>query len=164
MVRDSHKKGIIYDRKPHTLPTVDSMAQAVGFEETLQHDDAAVPIPLKKGDVLCFNGYLLHSSLPNYGDTCRAALTMHYCSMNTLLTWQGERNYRGVVPVQGTDPYAADGYTTPTVGAKLEEFKPDNRLIPRRPGLIPPTGLGEVANGEDEQTKRDTLPPSTGSC
>jgi ectoine hydroxylase-related dioxygenase (phytanoyl-CoA dioxygenase family) len=132
------------------------MAQAVGFEERLQHDDAAVPIPLKQGDVLCFNGYLLHSSLPNYSDTCRPALTMHYCSMNTLLTWHGERNYRGVIPVQGTDPFATEGYTMPTVGAKLEEVdKPDNRMMPRRPGQVswPPTGLGKVDDSEAEQAE-----------
>lgn len=144
MVRNSHKSGIIYDRKEHALPTVDSMSQAVGFEKDLRHGDA-VPIPVKQGDVVCFNGYLLHSSLPNYGDTCRPALTMHYCSMNTLLSWHGERNYRGVIPVQGTDPFAMEGYTTPTVGAKLEDLsKPDNRLAPRRPGSFPPTGLGDL--------------------
>ena len=44
--------------------------------------------------------------------------------------WGGERNYRGVVPVQGEDPFAAEGYT-PAVGAKLEErTKPDNRSAP----------------------------------
>ena len=84
----------------------------------------------------------------------RPALTMHFCSMNTLLTWHGERNYRGVVPVQGVDPFAAEGYTRPEVGAKLEELtKPDNRFIPPRrleseseggeAVLMPPTGLGE---------------------
>jgi phytanoyl-CoA hydroxylase len=84
VVSGSHKQGIIYDRQPHTLPTVDSMPQAVGFESALSHGghgggDIAppvmMPIPLAQGDVLCFNGYLLHSSLPNYTDSCRPALT-----------------------------------------------------------------------------------------
>ena len=36
------------------------------------------------------------------------------------------------MPIQGDDPYADEGYTTPGVGAKLEEeSKPDNRLLPR---------------------------------
>lgn len=151
VVRNSHKPGIIYDRKPHTLSTVDSMPQAIGFETNMHHGDA-VPVPLIRGDVLCFNGYLLHSSLPNYSDTCRPALTMHYCSMNTLLTWHGEQNYRGVVPVQGEDPFVMEGYTTPDVGAKLEELtKPDNRLLPRVPGAAPPTGLED---GEDQRGLR----------
>ena len=51
VVRDSHKPGIIYDRKPHALPAVDSMPQAVGFEEQTAN---AVPLPMKRGDVLCF--------------------------------------------------------------------------------------------------------------
>ena len=94
---------------------------------------------------------------------------MHFCSMNTLLTWHGvraherisaarnggsdpscvcaqERNYRGVVPIQGDDPYADEGYTTPGVGAKLEEeSKPDNRLLPRL-DTVPPVGLGDGAD------------------
>ena len=51
VVRDSHKPGIIYDRKPHSLPAVDSMPQAVGFEEQTAK---AQPLPMKRGDVLCF--------------------------------------------------------------------------------------------------------------
>ena len=31
----------------------------------------------------------------------------------TWLTWRGEKNYRGIVPVRGEDPYASEGYTTP---------------------------------------------------
>ena len=78
VVRNSHAPGVIYDRKAHELPSVDSMTQAVGFEDI---HDQAMPLPMKRGDVLCFNGYLLHSSLPNYSDACRPALTMHFCSM-----------------------------------------------------------------------------------
>ena len=42
-------------------------------------------------DTFYQNGYILHASLPNYGERCRPALTMHFCSMNTLLTWHGVR-------------------------------------------------------------------------
>ena len=117
------------------------MPQAVGFESKLHQ---TVPITMAKGDVLCFNGYLLHSSLPNYTNSCRPALTMHVCSMNSLLTWHGERNYRGVVPVQGDDPFAHEGYTMPEAGAKLEDpTKPDNRdVLPWQRDSVPPVGLG----------------------
>ena len=52
----------------------------------------------------------------------------------------------GVVPIQGDDPYVDEGYTTPGVGAKLEEeSKPDNRLLPRL-DTVPPVGLGDGAD------------------
>ena len=41
----------------------------------------------------------------NFSDSYRPALTLHYCTSSTLLSWQGEKNYRGIVQVKGTDPY-----------------------------------------------------------
>ena len=112
---DSHKSGIIYERFEHDLPDVDSMAIARGFD-----DAGAIPVEMKAGSVLFFSGYLLHSSKKNVSQTYRPALTMHFCSSSTWLTWGGERNYRGVIQVRGEDPYAADGYTIPTSWAKAE--------------------------------------------
>ena len=54
---------------------------------------------------------------------------MHFCSMNTLLTWGGENNYRGVVPVQGTDPFADEGYTTPQVTTALAKATEEQRPV-----------------------------------
>jgi hypothetical protein len=105
---DSHKSGVIYERYAHDLPDVDSNPVARGFDET-----GAVPIEMTAGSVLFFSGYLLHSSHKNRSDGYRPALTFHYCSATTWLTWGGERNFRGVVPVRGKDPYADLGYTTP---------------------------------------------------
>ena len=112
---NSHKSGIIYERYEHNLPDVDSMTIARGFD-----DSAAIPVEMTAGSVLFFAGYLLHSSKKNISQTYRPALTMHYCSANTWLTWKGERNYRGVIQIQGEDPYAADGYVTAEPWAKME--------------------------------------------
>ncbi|MEM7531451.1 MAG: phytanoyl-CoA dioxygenase family protein [Chloroflexota bacterium] len=112
---DSHKPGIIYERYEHNLPDVDSMTIARGFD-----DSGAIPVEMAAGSVLFFNGYLLHSSKKNITQAYRPALTMHYCSANTWLTWKGERNYRGVIPIGGNDPYAEDGYFEPTPWAKVE--------------------------------------------
>ena len=105
---DSHKSGVIYERYAHDLPDVDSNPVARGFDDT-----GAIPIEMTAGSVLFFSGYLLHSSRKNHSDRYRPALAFHYCSASTWLTWGGERNYRGVVPVRGEDPYADLGYTTP---------------------------------------------------
>lgn len=115
IIPDSHKSGIIYERYEHNLPDVDSMTIARGFD-----DSSAIPVEMKAGSVLFFSGYLLHSSKKNVSQTYRPALTMHYCSANTWLTWKGERNYRGVIQVQGDDPYAEDGYVAATPWAKIE--------------------------------------------
>ena len=40
VIKDSHRDGVIFDRKPHELPSVDSMAQAVGFDHL--HKNAMV--------------------------------------------------------------------------------------------------------------------------
>lgn len=108
VIPDSHKAGIIYERYRHTLPDVDSMTIARGFDEA-----GAFPIEMKAGSVLFFNGYLLHSSKKNRSAGHRPALTMHYCTSASLLTWKEERNYRGVTQVRGDDPYTEEGYTVP---------------------------------------------------
>lgn len=108
IVPDSHKSGVIYERYAHDLPDIDSNEVARGFD-----DAGAIPIEMNAGSVLFFSGYLLHSSRKNRSDRYRPALTFHYCSASTWLTWGGERNFRGVVQVRGEDPYADLGYTTP---------------------------------------------------
>ncbi|MEM7134459.1 MAG: phytanoyl-CoA dioxygenase family protein [Chloroflexota bacterium] len=115
IIPNSHKPGIIYERYEHNLPDVDSMTIARGFD-----DAGAIPVEMEAGSVLFFSGYLLHSSKKNVSQCYRPALTMHYCSANTWLTWKGERNYRGVIPIQGDDPYAEDGYVTAKPWAKAE--------------------------------------------
>ena len=91
-------------RYAHDLPDVDSNPVARGFDET-----GAVPIEMPAGSVLFFSGYLLHSSHQNRSDRYRPALTFHYCSASTWLTWGGEQNFRGVVQVRGEDPLCRSG-------------------------------------------------------
>ncbi|MBR52608.1 phytanoyl-CoA dioxygenase [Candidatus Poribacteria bacterium] len=114
IIPDSHKSGIIYKREAHNLPDVDSMPIARGFD-----DSNAIPIEMTAGSVLFFSGYLLHNSRKNYSKQNRPALTIHYCSSNTMLPW-GVNNYRGVTPIKGEDPYQSEGYTDPIPWAKLE--------------------------------------------
>lgn len=115
IIPDSHRSGIIYERYEHNLPDVDTMPIARGFDYS-----NAIPVEMVAGSALFFSGYLLHSSKKNVSQTYRPALTMHYCSANTLLTWKGERNYRSVIQMQGDDPYAEEGYTTAKPWAKVK--------------------------------------------
>lgn len=108
IIPDSHKSGIIYQRYPHNLPDVDSMPIAQGFDAT-----HAIPIEMSQGSILFFSGYLLHSSRKNSDLNYRPALTMHYCTSSSWLSWKGQNNYRSVIQVRGQDPYAHEGYTTP---------------------------------------------------
>jgi len=116
IIPDSHKSGIIYDRFPQNDPDIDYQPQAVGFD-----DSAAIPVPMKAGSVVFFSGYLLHSARKSHSPSYRTVLTFHYTSSSTLLTWKGERNYRGVVPIRGDDPYKDEGYITPSPWASPGE-------------------------------------------
>ena len=114
-IPNSHKKGIIYERYEHNEPDVDSMPIARGFDISSQ-----MPIEMRSNSALFFSGYLLHSSKKNFSDSYRPALTLHYCTSSTLLSWQGEKNYRGIVQVKGKDPYISEGYIKPNLWVKKE--------------------------------------------
>ena len=109
IIPDSHKSGVIYDRFDHTNPDIDSHKEARGFDAS-----GEIPVEMEAGSVLFFSGYLLHSARKSTSDAYRPALTLHYTSSSTLLTWHGDRNHRGVIPIKGVDPYAEEGYITPT--------------------------------------------------
>ena len=91
------------------------MPIARGFDISSQ-----MPIEMRSNSALFFSGYLLHSSKKNFSDSYRPALTLHYCTSSTLLSWQGEKNYRGIVQVKGTDPYISEGYIKPNLWVKKE--------------------------------------------
>ena len=116
VIPGSHQMGYLYSQKPHGNPEEFDSAdlESYGFDETLE-----VPIEVKTGTVVFFNGYLLHRSRKNQGQTYRRVLVNHYCNAWSLLPWSikdGERpanaDRRGVIPVSGVDPYAWKGYET----------------------------------------------------
>ena len=88
VIPGSHQMGYLYSQKPHGNPDEFDSAdlESYGFDETLE-----VPIEVKTGTVVFFNGYLLHRSRKNRGQTYRRVLVNHYCNA-------------------GIDPYAWKGY------------------------------------------------------
>ncbi|MCX6018507.1 MAG: phytanoyl-CoA dioxygenase family protein [Chloroflexi bacterium] len=115
VIPGSHKHGILWPQHQQRDRRFDCANETTSFPYT---DDDAVPVEVKKGTVVFFNGYLLHRSLPNYSEGAyRRALVNHYMSAESLLPWMlSEQNksiastdYRDIVMVAGKDPYAWKG-------------------------------------------------------
>lgn len=77
-----------------------------------------IPVEVKSGSVVFFNGYTLHSSLRNKTtDSFRMALVNHYMSAESMLPWDQDGkleptdDLRDIIMVAGTDPYAWKGTT-----------------------------------------------------
>ena len=112
----SHRSGYLYEqRSPEDLVEYDGAPQSFGFDES-----AAIPIEVRAGSVIFFNGYLLHKSMRNHSSIYRRALVMHYMNSWSLLPWFstdtgeglkgiGIADKRTVMGVTGTDPYAWKG-------------------------------------------------------
>jgi phytanoyl-CoA hydroxylase len=115
VIPGSHKHGIIWPQHEHGDRRFDCGGEAMDFPYS---DDDAVPVEVKAGSLVFFQGYLLHRSLPNYANSgFRRALVNHYMSAESFLPWvsteAGEAvataDFRDVVMVAGKDPYAYKG-------------------------------------------------------
>lgn len=107
----SHRQGILYHQEWHADPRFDCAWEARRFPYS---NDEAVPVEVKAGSIVLFNGYTLHRSLPNRASGYRRALVNHYMSAESLLPWNVEgptavADYRDIVLVAGEDPYAWKG-------------------------------------------------------
>ncbi|MGW0201952.1 phytanoyl-CoA dioxygenase family protein [Nonomuraea sp. NPDC003201] len=111
----SHRRGVLYPNREHDDPRYDCTVESYGFPFD---DSDAVPVEVAAGTVVVFNGYLLHKSLPNSRRRgYRRALVNHYMSAESLLPWavpaegtgMAQADFRDVVLVAGTDPYAYKG-------------------------------------------------------
>ena len=76
----SHKPGILWPMHPHGSDEFDAGSEAHGFPT-----QDPVPVEVKAGSVVFFNGYLLHRSLKNRSSGFRRALVNHYMSAESLL-------------------------------------------------------------------------------
>jgi len=113
IIPGSHRSGYLYPQQPHqNTDEFDFAEESYGFDEIEE-----VPVEVKAGTLVVFNGYLLHRSRKNRSQTYRRVLVNHYCNAWSLLPWhiaEGEHvasaDRRCVVPVSGVDPYAWKGY------------------------------------------------------
>ena len=117
VIPGSQSRNVLYFQEWHGDPRFDCALEAQGFPYT---DADAVPVEVKAGSIVFFNGYLLHRSLPNRAPSgYRRALVNHYMSAESLLPWiwksEGTRepvsqlDVRDIVMIAGEDPYAWRG-------------------------------------------------------
>ena len=112
MIPGSHKPGVIWRNRAHEDPRFDEGHECYAFPFS---EDDSVPVEMATGDVVFFNGYLLHRSFPNHSGGFRRAIANHYMSAESMLPWdwdgrlQPTTDMRDIVMVCGTDPYAYKG-------------------------------------------------------
>lgn len=115
VIPGSHKRGILWPQREHDNRDFDCTVESFRFPYS---DDDAIPVEVKAGSIVFFNGYLLHRSLPNRAKSgYRRVLVNHYMSAESLLPWRrlssGERvamaDFRDIVMVTGEDPFAYKG-------------------------------------------------------
>lgn len=117
IIPGSHKRHVLYPQQLHDDRRFDCAGAAFKFPYT---DEDSVPVEVKAGSIVFFNGYLLHRSLPNFAKSgYRRVLVNHYMSAESLLPWrkpeQGEHmgmlDMRDILMIAGEDPYAYKGIT-----------------------------------------------------
>ena len=111
----SQKAGVLWPQKFHYDHRFDCTHESFGFA---WGEAESVPVEVKTGSVVFFNGYTLHRSLSNRARSgFRRALVNHYMSASSLLPWAKPEDktsmaladFRDVVLVAGRDPYAFKG-------------------------------------------------------
>ncbi len=126
VVPGSHRRGFLFPQRQHNQPDeFDFAGESHGFDESLE-----VPVEVKRGSVVFFNGYLLHRSRKNRSQVYRKVLVNHYCNAWSHLPWRLEEgqsvataDVRTILPVAGRDPYAWKGYQAPVKNVWLRQCK-----------------------------------------
>ncbi len=126
VIPGSHRTGYLFPQRPHNNPDeFDFAPESYGFDESQE-----IPVEVKAGAVVFFNGYLLHRSRRNRSQGYRRVLVNHYMNAWSLLPWslkEGERpanaDVRRIVPVAGVDPYSWKGYEPVTQDVWLRTCK-----------------------------------------
>lgn len=115
IVPGSHKSGILFRRVPSDSS---EYADVDTVDVSALSSNQFLPVEVKKGSVVFFNGYTLHSSRRNITKDCfRMALVNHYMSAESLLPWDQDgkleptEDLRDIVMVAGMDPYVWKGIT-----------------------------------------------------
>jgi chlorinating enzyme len=136
VIPGSHKRGVIYPHREHDDERFDCVVESFEFPYT---DADSVPVEVKAGAIVFFNGYLLHRSLPNLAKGgFRRSLVNHYCSAETFLPWLppekptgiAVHDHRDIVMIAGEDPYAYKGITD----VMYPHIRPDREGGCRWPG------------------------------
>lgn len=79
----SHQGGKLFPMEHHGRDDYDNAPVAVGYE-----DEPEVPVEVEAGDVVFFDGHMLHRSGPNMTSGFRHALVMHWLDEDTPYVWK----------------------------------------------------------------------------
>ena len=118
VIPGSQKPGILWPQKETMDPRFDCGAESFDFPYSPKDE---VPVEVKAGSAVMFNGYLLHRSLPNRSETgYRRAFVSHYMSAESLLPWGrppegvgvAKFDDRDIIMVAGVDPYGPSATTS----------------------------------------------------
>jgi phytanoyl-CoA hydroxylase len=111
VIPGSQKHGLLWPLEAQNDNRFDCTDESQGFPYT---DADAIPVEVKAGSIVFFNGYLLHRSFPNRAASgYRRVLVNHYMNASSLLPWKlpegkeymATADYRDIVMVAGKDPY-----------------------------------------------------------
>lgn len=126
---------IIPGRPGYIMNRVESTSKEYADVDTVDVsalEKEAIPVEVKSGSVVFFNGYTLHSSRRNKTTDCfRTALVNHYMSADSMLPWDQDGNLpatedlRDIVLVAGKDPYAWKG----TIDVNKPYLRPEKLAI-----------------------------------
>ena len=111
VVPGSHRAGYLYPQHPHDNPDeFDFAPESYGFDESQQ-----VPVEVKAGTVVFFNGYLLHRSFKNRGNglPARAGEPLHERLVAAAVEPEGRREPR---PTPMIAPWCPSREWIPTPG------------------------------------------------
>ena len=130
VIPGSHRTGQIWPFRPHDDPAeFDPTDEAYGFD-----DSTETLVEVRSGDVVFFNGYLLHRSLRNRSTRSRRAFVGHYMNAWSNLPWvvgadrrvdAATHDFRCVVPVAGDDPYPDRGLASPPASVFIRPWRTD---------------------------------------
>lgn len=136
----SHQRGMLWPQRHHRDNRFDCTHESWNFP---WRDEDSIPVEVKAGSIVFFHGYLLHRSLPNRSQGAfRRTLVNHYMSAESLLPWTRPEekatmalaDYRDVVMVAGTDPYAYKGtediaraFVRPDLGGGCVDWNDDDQ-------------------------------------
>lgn len=135
VIPGSHRMGQLWPTAPHGRPEeYDPTDQAFGFADDVEDPEGEVIVEVAAGDVVFFNGYLLHRSRANRSDHTRRALVSHYMNAWSNLPWRtdGQRlvdaathDYPVVTYVSGDNPSPWKPPAVPPSEVFLRPWQPD---------------------------------------
>lgn len=126
---------IIPGRPGYIMKRVENSSNEYADVDTVDvsnYEKDKIPVEVKSGSVVFFNGYTLHSSQRNKTTDCfRTALVNHYMSADSMLPWDQDGNLpatedlRDILLVAGNDPYKWKG----TVDVNQPYLRPETLNI-----------------------------------